>query len=201
LVEEAEPVDRETEQRITDLYKELLPEQGAVIFSGTKARGFSKALIPLLVRLAKEQGKQVILDIRGGDLTGSLEYYPDVIKPNLFEFAHTFAPELIQNNEISGDEGRVKEGIREICRELCGKYRCRIVLTRGAQSVWFAEGDRFSESVFEPVKPVNPIGSGDAFTAALAAALGDGAALEEAVARGIHCGRLNAGLLKVGAIR
>jgi 1-phosphofructokinase/tagatose 6-phosphate kinase len=201
LVEEAEPVEVGTEQRIRDCYGKLLPGQGTVIFSGTKARGFSDDLVPLMVRQAKEQGKQVILDLRGKDLLHSLEYYPDVIKPNLFEFAHTFAPELIQNNEIMDHEKQVKVRIEEICREFCEKYRCRIVLTRGAQSVWFAEGDRFSESSFEPIKPVNPIGSGDAFTAGLAAALGDGASLEEAVSRGIYCGRLNAGFLKVGAIR
>jgi 1-phosphofructokinase/tagatose 6-phosphate kinase len=201
LVEEAEPVEPGTEQRIWDCYGELLSEQGITIFSGTKARGFSDDLIPLMVRRASEQGKQIILDLRGRDLFHSLEYHPDLIKPNLFEFAQTFAPDLIQNNEIMDNEKQVKARIKEICRELCGKYRCRIVLTRGAQSVWFAEGDRFSESSFEPIKPVNPIGSGDAFTAGLAAALGDGTTLEEAVSRGIYCGRLNAGFLKVGAIR
>ncbi|MDR0589826.1 MAG: PfkB family carbohydrate kinase [Spirochaetaceae bacterium] len=200
LVEESDPVDSGTEQRILDRYGELLPEQGFVIISGTKAQGFSDALVPRMVRHAKELGKEVLLDLRGTDLLHSLEYRPDLIKPNLFEFAQTFAPELIRRNEIVDDENRVKGEIREICRELCGKYRCRIVLTRGAQALWFAEGDRFSEIAVEPVKPVNPIGSGDAFTAGLAAALGDGAALEEAAAQGIRCGRLNAGLLKVGAI-
>ncbi|MDR2069283.1 MAG: PfkB family carbohydrate kinase [Spirochaetaceae bacterium] len=200
LVEESDPVDPGTEGRILDRYMELLPAQGFIIISGTKARGFSDALVPLMVRRAKETGTGVMLDLRGTDLLRSLEYRPDLIKPNLFEFAQTFAPELIRRNEIMEDEKRVKAGIREICRELCEKYQCRIVLTRGAKAVWLAEGDRFSESVFEPVKPVNPIGSGDAFTAGLAAALGDGAALEEAAAQGIRCGKLNTGFLKVGTI-
>jgi 1-phosphofructokinase/tagatose 6-phosphate kinase len=201
LVEEAEPVVSGTEERIRDCYEELLPKQGIIIFSGTKARGFSAELIPRMVRRAKEQGKQVILDLQGSDLLHSLEYRPDVIKPNLFEFAQTFAPDLIQNNEIMDNENQVKLRTKEICRELCEKYQCRIVLTRGAQAVWFAEGARFSESGFEPIKPVNPIGSGDAFTAGLAAALGDGTTLEDAVSQGIHNGRLNAGFLKVGVIR
>ncbi|MDR2759145.1 MAG: PfkB family carbohydrate kinase [Spirochaetaceae bacterium] len=201
LVEESDPVDSGTEQRILDRYMELLPEQGLIIISGAKARGFSDALVPLMVRRAKEIGKGVLLDLRGTDLLRSLEYRPDLIKPNLFEFAQTFAPDLIRNNEIMDDEKRVKAGIREICRELCEKYQCRIVLTRGAKAVWLAEGDRFSESAFEPVKPVNSVGSGDAFTAGLAAALGDGASLEDAAAQGIRCGGLNAGFLKVGVIR
>jgi 1-phosphofructokinase/tagatose 6-phosphate kinase len=201
LVEESEPVDPGTEGRMRDRYEALLPEQGTVIISGTKARGFSDALVPWMVRRAQAEGKGVILDLWGTDLLRSLEYRPDLIKPNLFEFARTFAPDLIQNNEITEDEKRVKAEVREICRELCEKYHCRIVLTRGAKTVWFAEGGRFSERSFEPIKPVNPIGSGDAFTAGLAAALGEGAALEEGVARGIHCGRLNAGFLKIGVIR
>jgi 1-phosphofructokinase/tagatose 6-phosphate kinase len=200
LVEESEPVEAGTEPRMMDQYEALLPEQDFVIISGTKARGFSGALVPFMVRRAREAEKRIILDIRGADLLGSLEYRPDLIKPNLFEFASTFAPQLIQNNEIMENEGRVKGEIREICRDLCAKYRCRIVLTRGAKSLWLAEGDRFSETAVEAIKPVNPIGSGDAFTAGLAAALGDGAPLEAAAAQGIRCGRLNAGLLKIGSL-
>jgi 1-phosphofructokinase/tagatose 6-phosphate kinase len=201
LVEESEPVEAGTEQRMMDRYEGLLLEQGAVIISGTKARGFSGGLVPFMVRRAREAGKRIILDLRGPDLLRSLEYRPDLIKPNLFEFASTFAPHLIHHNEIIENEQQVQGEVREICRDLCGKYHCRIALTRGAKSVWLAEGDRFFESAVTPVKPVNPIGSGDAFTAGLAAALGDGASLEEAAAQGTECGRLNAGFLKIGVIR
>jgi 1-phosphofructokinase/tagatose 6-phosphate kinase len=48
---------------------------------------------------------------------------------------------------------------------------------------------------------VNTIGSGDAFTAGLSAALDDGLPFAGAVARGVRYGGLNAALLKPGVIR
>jgi sugar/nucleoside kinase (ribokinase family) len=45
---------------------------------------------------------------------------------------------------------------------------------------------------------VNPIGSGDAFTAGLAAALGAGKDLRDAVSEGHRCGLLNAQQLAPG---
>ena len=92
LVEEGDPVAEGTEERLLAKYGELLPAIDVVIISGTKARGYSDKLVPEMVRLARESGRRIILDVRGYDLKGSLLFRPDVIKPNLFEFADTFAP-------------------------------------------------------------------------------------------------------------
>jgi 1-phosphofructokinase/tagatose 6-phosphate kinase len=201
LVEEGAPVEAGTEDRIREAYQALLPAHNRVIIAGTKAAGFSGELIPWMVRLARERDRKIILDLRGSDLTRSLPFYPDVIKPNLFEFASTFAPELIADNDLITDEKRVKDSVREHCRELCRTYRTAIVLTRGGSPIWAAQEDRFFEVPIEKVPTVNTIGSGDAFTAGLAAALDEGAALDAAAAQGAHCGALNATLLKPGTIR
>jgi 1-phosphofructokinase/tagatose 6-phosphate kinase len=200
LIEDALPVEEGTEARIREAYDALLPERHTVVIAGTKAPGFSDDMVPYMVRRAREAGRRVVLDLRGSDLTNSLPYEPDVIKPNLLEFAATFAPELIRGADIADDE-KTASRIREICRSLCAQYRCGIVLTRGAKPVWYARKDEFAEFPLEPVKPVNTTGSGDAFTAGLAAALGEGASLTDAVALGVRCGSLNAGLLQVGTIK
>jgi 1-phosphofructokinase/tagatose 6-phosphate kinase len=201
LVEESEPVKPDAEERLKEAYTRLLPDYETVIISGTKAAGFSEGLVPFMARAAREKGRKLILDIRGKDLVDSLRFCPDLIKPNLFEFAGTFAPDLVCQNGIIDDEARVKSRIRQLCRELYEKYRSRIVLTRGARPVWFSETGDLEEAAFETVTPVNTTGSGDAFTAGLAAALDDGESLAGAVAKGALCGRLNAGCLKVGAIK
>jgi 1-phosphofructokinase/tagatose 6-phosphate kinase len=200
LVEEGSPVEAGTEGRVREAYQSLLPDYSRVIIAGTKAAGFSGDLIPWMVRLARERDRKILLDVRGSDLTQSLPFYPDLIKPNLFEFASTFAPELIVNNDLIIDEKRVKDRIQELCRELCRKYRITVVLTRGGSPIWAAREDRFFEIPVEKTQPVNTIGSGDAFTAGLAAALDEGAALDEAASRGAHYGALNAALLKPGTI-
>jgi 1-phosphofructokinase/tagatose 6-phosphate kinase len=199
LVEEAGRVGEGTEERLIAAYTRLLPGVSSVIISGTMAAGFSDALIGEMVLRAKARSLFVILDVRGMDLVRSLPWGPDIIKPNLYEFASTFAPELVERNEIAGD--KVKERIRKVWRELYFQDHCRLVLTRGPETVWYSENRELEEYAFEAdPKPLNTIGSGDAFTAGMAVALGRGASLREAVAEGCRCGKLNAALLRPGVI-
>jgi len=86
-------------------------------------------------------------------------------------------------------------------RELSLSYGSAVVLTRGARSVWTIQGEDFREYAFQAVPPCNTTGSGDAFTAGLAAALDSGADLPAAIEEGARCGRLNAELLRPGVIR
>jgi 1-phosphofructokinase/tagatose 6-phosphate kinase len=202
LVEEGDPVAEGTEERLLLKYGELLPDSKAVIISGTKARGYGGGLVPEMVRLARENDKRIILDVRGNDLKESLRFEPDVIKPNLFEFADTFIPEYSSLGELSGDEEGVRERIYEIARGLCAEYHTKIVLSRGGDPVWYFDESGAGECPVKKGLPVNTIGSGDAFTAGLSAALfGDGLSFAQAVARGVHCGSLNAGLLRPGVIQ
>ena len=104
LIEESEKVAAGTEERLLERFDSLLGDASldlkSLVISGTKAAGFSDEAIPLMTRKAKEKGLRVILDVKGKDLTESLRYGPDIVKPNLFEFAATFAPELINDNEL-----------------------------------------------------------------------------------------------------
>jgi 1-phosphofructokinase/tagatose 6-phosphate kinase len=194
LIENTLSVEAGTEARLRAAWEELLPRCDTVVIAGTRAGGFSGGIVPFMARRAREAGRKVVLDLWGEDLLESLPYSPDVIKPNLAEFAATFFP------GAAALPGR--EQVRELCLELCRKYRCAVVLTRGTGAVWYAEGEHFDEYPVTPAaETVNTTGSGDAFTAGLAAALGDGLGLREAVAGGARCGALNAGLLQVGAIR
>ncbi|MDR1389875.1 MAG: PfkB family carbohydrate kinase [Treponema sp.] len=203
LVEEGEQVDAPAEERFLKKYKTLLPSFGTVIFSGAKARGFSDNLVPLMVCLARERGARIILDMRGSDLVKSLPYCPDIIKPNLFEFTGTFAPELKKLGELSGDEEGVKDRVREIALELAERHHCRIILSRGSRPLWYCGGGGFEEfpvKKIPAVNTVNTIGSGDAFTAGLASALDEGLDFRGALEAGTRCGAANARLLKPGVI-
>jgi len=201
LVEEGERVGPDTEADLIGAFERLLPGRDVVIVSGTRAAGFSGDLVPGLTRRARAAGCRVILDLRGEDLLRSLPAGPDLIKPNLYEFLTTFAPDLVAGNEAAGDPVETRERTAAICRRLWEEHGCAAVLTRGSSAVWFTEAGRLEEFSVAPVEVVNTIGSGDAFTAGLAAALADGAGPREAVAEGARCGGLNAGLLRPGVIR
>jgi sugar/nucleoside kinase (ribokinase family) len=102
---------------------------------------------------------------------GSLQYGPDIVKPNLHEFLTTYLPDFVGP---AHDERSLKEKVSEKASGICAEYGSRVVLTRGAHSVWLYEGPSFAELAVEAAQPVNTTGSGDAFTAGLAAALAEG---------------------------
>ena len=199
LIENAKPVCAGTEQRLLEKFDSILCDTSldlkSLIISGTKAAGFSDTLIPVMTRKAKEKGLRVILDIKGKDLIESLRYEPDVVKPNLLEFAETFAPDLITENDAA------KERIKSAAMDAAQKYNSRVILTNGSRKILAADGDKFFEIDIQPVKAVNTTGCGDAFTAGLAAALEDGANFKDAIGEGVRCGALNASLVKAGVIR
>ena len=200
LVEEAESVKEGTEEKLLAAFKEEIENFTDLIISGSMAGGFSVSLIPQMVNIAKSKGKRVILDIRGDDLKNSFPFNPDVVKPNLFEFASTFAPELIKENEIDYSIVNLREKVEEIWITSSLNESTSLVLSRGDRSIWYCEkGSRkLEEFAFEKIEAINSIGSGDAFTAGLASALGEGASLKEAVKEGHRCAALNAGQLRAG---
>lgn len=195
IVEESHAVAPETEARIRDAFERLLPDHDTLILSGTKAAGFSDELFPDFVARARNIGRRVILDVKGSDLVRSLEFEPDVAKPNFDEFAATFAV------EAANASGAARlEAVRDALRKLSAEHRTAFVLTRGAEPALLAERGGVRERAGERVIPVNATGSGDAFTAALALALMRGASLDDAVDQGHRAGARNAERLRPGVV-
>jgi 1-phosphofructokinase family hexose kinase len=209
LIEESETVGDGTEERLLEKFDDIIAHTADlswVIISGTKAAGFSSAVIPAMTQRAKEKGLKVILDIKGKDLTESLKYQPDIVKPNLIEFAADFAPELIKNNDLMAIDNSAKERIKSVILDMAQKNKCGVILTNGSRRIFAAEADGFFEIEVQSVKAVNSTGCGDAFTAGLAAALeplvpGEGASFREAISEGCRCGALNAALVSPGVVR
>jgi len=63
-----------------------------------------------------------------------------------------------------------------------------------------SEAGAFYQVPTEPKKVVNPIGSGDAFTAGFASAFASGKPIQESVSEGNRCGLLNAMQLAPGTL-
>jgi len=205
LVEEARTVGPGTGDRLLAAFRDLLPSCGALAISGTKAAGFDADIFPAMTRYAKEAGLFVVLDIKGKDLSDSLEYRPDVVKPNLQELLSTWplgkgeAPS--GSGKAASDEATIRAHVARIAAEIQERYGSRLVVTRGSRPTWYWEGGELREGPVHPIKPLNPTGSGDAFTAGLTAVLASGGSMAEAIAEGSRLGALNALCLKPGSIR
>jgi 1-phosphofructokinase family hexose kinase len=197
VVEEAEPVARETEDRIREAYQRLLPRHSSIIFSGTKARGFSDDLYPRLIAEARARGATAILDVRGSDLLLGLEARPTLANPNYEEFVATFfAPGSSNADRSASLEGAVRAKLAE----LSASFGTAFVVTRGPRPALVAENGNVWTQAPESLQALNTTGSGDAFTAAAASALASGASVRDAVAAGHRAGAQNARLLRPGVI-
>ncbi len=200
IVEESLPVDDNTEKLVLTEYKKLLKTTNNVIISGSKASGFSNSIFPEMVKLAKENNKTIILDYRGDDLLNSISFKPDYIKINFPEFVSTFFPEYSIGEHEENSELKTK--VVEKIKNLLKMSSVKTILTRGTMPVIFIDDKGVVREVkIEKIKPINTIGSGDAFTAGLAFKLNQKASLQEAVLFGVECGSKNAALLKPGVIR
>lgn len=198
LVQEPYPVCPETEKTILTLYGRLLPRFSAVVFTGTRAPGYGRDLYPGMVERAKQNGALVILDVKGRDLTESLRYSPDIIKPNLSEFVATFMPDH-EIREQDDNEG-LRPAIGNVAAELYGRYGTKLLLTRGAYPIWYYDGVSLREAPVEKVEAINTIGCGDAFTAGMVDGLLENGDMQQSVAKGVHYGALNAVNIRPGSI-
>jgi 1-phosphofructokinase/tagatose 6-phosphate kinase len=199
LVEEADPVGPETGERLLAALDAVLPECRAVIVSGTKAAGFGADIVPEVARRARAAGLPLILDVKGADLMACLPLGPIVAKPNLAEFLATWP--LPGPADAAHDEAALRGHAAEVARELHERFGSHLVLTRGAKPTWYWDGGDLAEEVVADCRPLNTTGSGDAFTAGLAAALVEGGTLRDAIREGTRLGALNAGTLRPGSIR
>lgn len=179
LVEEAEPVEEDTSSLLYSLFLEELPKHDAVIISGTKAPGYSDSLIPDIVRKCKEKGKLTVLDIKGENLLSSLKYNPDVIKPNLSEFAITFGISLNAQDE------QIREKAVKVMKDLYDGYGIKTVLSRGRDSLWYYADSGFGEIEIPKVKAKNTIGCGDTLTGIMTHFLLEGETLHNALVKGV----------------
>jgi fructose-1-phosphate kinase PfkB-like protein len=200
LVEESEPVGATTGDGILAAFKACLPECQAVIISGTKAAGFDSGIIGEMARLTKAAGLLLVLDVKGADLLSALPFRPLVVKPNLAEFVSTWPLPANIDTQGASYEAAVRDHAAKVGGELFERYGSHLVLTRGSRPTWYWDGSSLCEEAVEPRRALNPTGSGDSFTAGLAAILADGGTLCEAIREGSRLGRLNAEHLMPGSI-
>ncbi len=181
LVEESQPVEPADFEKLMAVIQRHMTECQAVVMSGTIAIGGPAGLYLDCTRLAEDAGALSIVDAQGAALIEALKAKPGLIKPNRTELAATVGRKL-------KDEQATMKAMREL-RERCAQH---IVVTAGKQPVLAFDGKEFWRIVVPHIMAVNPIGSGDAFTAGLVSRLTHGDDLGEACRWGTAAGAANA---------
>src|SRR5207249_4170226 len=126
----------------------------------------------------------------GPALLRSLEARPDLVKPNRAELAAMLGRELVDETETL-----------QAMRDLIEQGAKNIVITAGKSPVLALEGKTLWRISSPRIETINPIGSGDAFTAAVVWRLLRGEDLGEACRWGAACGAANALSLMAGEVK
>jgi tagatose 6-phosphate kinase len=194
LVEESDPIARpELPGRIRAEFEHLAATACALVISGTRAPGYPDSLLPDMVALARKQGLFVLLDIKGADLKACLPARPNLIKPNLSEFAASFLP---GTDSATIDSVKVQAAMAAINRD----FGCDVVITQGGGDILAYKNDKLIVKPVTPLRAINATGSGDAFAAGLLLALLNKIPFSDALTEAQRCGGLNALQVRPGRI-
>jgi tagatose 6-phosphate kinase len=189
LVEESLPVQRTDYEGLLCVVRRRVATARAVIMSGTLTPGGPPDFYAECVRLAAQTSALSVVDAQGLALTEALKAGPGLVKPNRSELAATVGRDLKHESELlAGIKTLYERGAQ------------RVVITAGNEPTLAYDGKTFWRIRSPSIKVVNPIGSGDSFTAGLVSQLLRGDNLGEACRWASAAGAANALSLMPGEL-
>ena len=181
LVEESRPVTPADFKKFMAVIRRRIAGCRAAVMSGTIASGGPATLYHDCTRLAENAGLLSVVDAQGAALTEALKAKPGLVKPNRPELAATTGRELQSDADVM-----------RAMRELHERGAQRVIVTAGREPALAFDGKIFRRIITPQIRVVNPIGSGDAFTAGVVLRLLCGDDLGEACRWGASAGAANA---------
>ena len=181
LVEESGPVEPSDFDQLDEVVRRRLEGCRAVVMSGTLTPGGPVDLYARFTRMANAAGAISVVDAQGAALMEALIASPGLVKPNRAEMAATLECGL-------DDEAAVIKAMGELHE----RGARRVVVTAGKEPALAFDGHCFWRILSPCITALNPIGSGDAFTAGLVSRLARGDDLGEACRWASAAGAANA---------
>jgi tagatose 6-phosphate kinase len=181
LVEESRPVASTDFDKLMTIIRRRINDCRVVVMSGTIASGGPANFYFDCARLAQAAGAIPVADAQGTALLEVLKAEPGLVKPNRSELAATVG-------RVLKDDAATMKAMRELYE----RGAQRVVVTAGKDATLAFDGRSFWRIVAPSIKAVNPIGSGDSFTAGLVWRLVRGDDLGEACRWASAAGTANA---------
>lgn len=149
-----------------------------VVASGSIPPGVPDDFFAQVVREAKRQGAQTVIDTSGAPLAAALEEGVTLIKPNLDELSE------LSGATLDSDDARIAA-----CRELIAGGRTQAVaLTLGDKGALLVTAKRAWKAKPLDIEVVSAVGAGDGFLGGMVSALAAGRPIEEAFRTGVAAG-------------
>ena len=156
LVEESCPVTKADYERLMKIIRRSVKGCRAVVMSGTITPGGPSNFYFECAKLAREAGAFAVVDAQGAALLAALKAGPELVKPNRAELAVTM-----------GRKVTLEAAAMSAMRGLCERGAKRVIVTAGQDPTLAYDGRNFWKIRSPRIAAINPIGSGDAFTAGL----------------------------------
>lgn len=174
-------VSAEEEESFLAHFPEIIKDSDVVTLSGSVPKGISKDIYKKLVELAKESGKQVILDTSGELLEQGMEGRPTMVKPNQDEL------ELLFHTKIES-----REQVIDYAKEIHEKGIPYVVISLGGEGALLVCDKGVFQGIPPKVEVENTVGCGDSMVAAFAVAFSREYEPEEALAYAVSVATANA---------
>jgi tagatose 6-phosphate kinase len=189
LVEESRAVEPADYERLLAIVRHRVAGCRALVMSGTLTPDGPVDFYAQCVRLVQAERIITVVDAQGPALLAALPAKPGLVKPNRAELGTALGRQM-------NTDADVLAGLRELCE----RGASIALATAGRLPTLVFDGQRAWRIVSPTVQAVNPIGSGDAFTAALVWRLLRGDDLGEACRWGAAAGAANALTPRAGEV-
>jgi tagatose 6-phosphate kinase len=182
LVEESQPVPPECYERLLAIAERKLADDCvAMVLSGTLTPSAPADFYRRCLDLANARGLLTAVDAQRQPLELALPARPGLVKPNRPELAATVGRGLPDDHAVC-----------QAMRELHDRGAQRVVVTAGRRPTLVFDGREWWKVTPPQIQALNPIGSGDAATAAIVMHLLRGDDLGESCRWGCAAGAANA---------
>ena len=169
------------EKAFLEKFPTIIADSDVVTLSGSAPKGMSKDIYRKLVEIAKNAGKQVILDTSGQLLAEGMKANPTMIKPNKDEI------EALYNIKIQN-----REEVIEYAKKMHEDGIKYVVVSLGGDGALLVCDEGIYHGISPKVEVVNTVGCGDSMVGAFAVALERKYTPQEALKYAVAVGTANA---------
>lgn len=180
-------IEEEEEKEFLAQFARLAEESSVITISGSLPKGVRRDVYGVMVGIAKDAGKKVILDTSGDALKEGLQAAPTMVKPNKDEM------KILFGEKISSMEDVIR----------CGKqiYEMGIpyvVISLGKDGALLVCEDGIFQGRPPQMKALNTVGCGDSMVGAFAVEMEKGTAPAETLKKAVAVASANAMSTRTG---
>lgn len=174
-------VTQEEETAFLEHFQKVIQQSQVITISGSVPKGMQKDIYKRMILLAKEQGKQVILDTSGALLEEGMKACPTMVKPNQDEI------EMLYDTKIKS-----REDVIYYAKKMWEQGIPYVVVSLGGDGALLVSEEGIYQGKPPKVNVVNTVGCGDSMVGAFAVAFERGYEPQKALKYAVAVATANA---------